>query len=204
MEDAIADRYKEIYKTLDYGPLGTARGLMAAIEEEQYLPRNSKILCVGSGNSYEAVWLTLQGHDVTTLDFHHPKVKILEGKQVYGKGQAMPFDSFTFDWVLCAECAEHVPEKEINKFLKEIFRVGKGLYYITASPEDDPPYHTHLCIHGVEWWMRRLKKNGFRVNHVRINPIHHLFIKNEDGTTSKMRASFTKSISFHLTAQLSE
>lgn len=196
----IAERYKEIYKSLDYGPIGTARGFMAAVEEEQYFPRGSKILCVGSGNSYEAVWLALQGHDVYTLDYHHPKIKILEGKQIYGKGQAIPFDNLTFDWVLSAECAEHVPEKQIDKFLKEILRVGKGLYYITVSDKDDPPYHTHLCIHGVEWWMRRLKKNGFRVAHVRINPIHHVYKENDDGSIAKMRMSFQNGINFTLTA----
>ncbi len=195
----IADTYKEVYKTLDYGPLATARGFMAAIEAEQYFKPKSKVLCVGSGNSYEAVWLTLRGHDVYTLDYHHPKIKILEGKQIYGKGQNIPFDDKTFDFVLCAECAEHVPEKEINKFLSELLRAGKNQYCITVSDEDDPPYHTHLCIHGVEWWIRRLTKVGFNVAHTRIKPFFYLSYDKDDGSEGRFRASFMGGINFQLT-----
>ena len=156
--------YDEVYGTLDYGPILTARGYLGVMD---MLPRMSgkdwNVLCVGSGNSYEAVWLTLNDKKTFTLDYHHPKVKTLNGKQVYGQGQAIPFNDETFKLVFSAECLEHIPENEVDQFLSELYRVGNCQYYFTIAERNDPPYHTHVTIKGIEWWMEKLESLGYRV-----------------------------------------
>jgi ubiquinone/menaquinone biosynthesis C-methylase UbiE len=122
-----------------------------------------KILCVGSGNSYEAVYFKLHNKNVFTLDYHHPKVKTLKGRQIYGQGQALPFKNGTFDLVFSAECIEHIPENEVDQFLSELYRVGSNEYYLTIAERDDPPYHTHLTVKGIEWWMEKLESLKYRV-----------------------------------------
>lgn len=157
---SLKKKYFDMYSTLDYGPIITARGLMGALYVTQTLkPR--KTLCVGSGNAYEAVWLTKNGFDVYTLDFHHPRVDILKDRQIIGKGQNIPFRDNTFDLVFCAECIEHIPEDEIDDFMFELKRVGT-MFRFTVDTEDDPPYHSHLCIHDIGWWRKRFDDWGFK------------------------------------------
>ena len=156
--------YDEVYSTLDYGPIATARGFTGALDMvHRSWDKGNKILCVGSGNSYEAVLFTLRGRNTYTLDYHHPKVKTLKGKQVYGQGQAIPFKDESFNLVQCCECLEHIPEDEIDTFLSELYRVGSDQYYFTIAERDDPPYHTHLCLHGIEWWMKKLESLKYDV-----------------------------------------
>jgi len=159
----LKPKYDEVYGTLDYGPIHTARGFMGAQDMIPRTQAGDKVLCVGSGNSYEAVYFTLRDRNTYALDYHHPKVKTLRGKQVYGQGQAIPFKDETFDLVFSAECLEHIPENEVDQFLSELYRVGSKEYYFTIAERDDPPYHTHLCLHGIEWWMDKLESLGYRV-----------------------------------------
>jgi ubiquinone/menaquinone biosynthesis C-methylase UbiE len=159
----LKPRYDEVYSTLDYGPLETARGFLGAMDMLPRLRGEQKVLCVGSGNSYEAVLFSLNDKDTYTLDYYHPKVKKLAGKQVCGQGQAIPFKDETFDLVFSAECLEHIPENEVDQFLSELYRVGSKEYYFTIAERDDPPYHTHICLHSIEWWMDKLELLKYKV-----------------------------------------
>ena len=134
--------YDKVYGTLDYGPIDTARGFMGAMDMLPRLRNCNRILCVGSGNSYEAVCFQLHKKNVFTLDYHHPRVNSLKDRQVYGQGQALPFKNGTFDLVFSAECIEHIPENEVDQFLSELYRVGSKEYYLTIAERDDPPYHS--------------------------------------------------------------
>ena len=156
---SLKEKYHDIYSSIDYGPVSTARGLMEALYAAQTLkPR--KTLCVGSGNAYEAVCLLKYGFDVYTLDYHHPDIPILKGRQTIGIGQHLPFKDDTFELVFSAECIEHVPEDDIEQFMLELKRVGT-LFRFTVATDDDPPYYSHLCIHDLEWWEKKFRKWGF-------------------------------------------
>jgi hypothetical protein len=144
---------------MDYGPIATARGLMGAIHAVQTIPP-CKTLCVGSGNAYEAVCFKQCGFDVYTLDYFAPPVRLLNGRQVIGQGQALPFKNNSFGLVFSAECIEHIPEDEIDQFMLELKRTGK-IFRFTIDDEDDPPYHTHLCIHDINWWKEKFTEWGY-------------------------------------------
>ena len=148
--------YDKIYKTLDYGPIATARGLNAARHVE-LLWDPCKTLCVGCGNGYEAVYLSSIGFDVTTVDYIDPPVKNKKFKSIVGSGQKLPFADNEFNLVVCCECIEHIPPNEIDGFLNELKRVAT-FFYFTVDDEDDPPYHTHLCIKTPEWWVEKFTR----------------------------------------------
>lgn len=154
------DRYREVYKSLDYGPVTTARGLTLS-EEVVLTVKPCKVLCVGSGNSYEAVNLLKHGFDVYTADYHHPRVKRLKSRQVYVEGKELPFKDDAFNLVFCCECIEHVPEEDIDQFMLELKRVGTT-FFLTIADMDDPPYHLHLCVHDASWWFEKLAGWGIR------------------------------------------
>ena len=152
-------RYDEIYKSLDYGPISSARGLTASKHVSLLFPPG-KTLCVGSGNSYEAASLCFEGFKVTTLDYVQPRPKQILWDRVIGRGQELPFKDNTFELVMCCECIEHIPDSDIDQFMLELKRVGTRVYF-TVDDVDDPPYHTHVCLHPPEWWIDKFNEWGF-------------------------------------------
>ena len=197
MTENLKSTYDEVYQTLDYGPVATARGFAGALDMiHRHWDEDGKILCVGSGNSYEAVLFTLRGRNTYTLDYHHPKVKTLKGKQVYGQGQAIPFKDKTFDLVFSAECLEHIPENEVDQFLSELYRVGSNEYYFTIAERDDPPYHTHICLHGIEWWMDKLESLNYEVVNASWRP-HARLVLIMDNVPLAWEASFKHGFVFY-------
>ena len=154
----LKESYENTYTSLDYGPIATARGLSAARHVE-LLWEPCKVLCVGCGNGYEAVYLSGLGFEVTTLDYVIPPLKKGLFRSIRGKVQELPFEDDEFNLVICCECLEHVPQNEIDKALSELRRVAT-LFYFTIDDEDDPPYHTHLTVKTPEWWLERFTKTG--------------------------------------------
>ena len=172
--------YDNVYGTLDYGPITTARGLALALEIAPELPKGASILCVGSGNSYEAVSFRQRGFNVYTTDYEAPDVPILKDRQVIAQGQYLPYKDNTFDVVFCAECIEHIPDDEIELFLIELHRVCKNRFYYTVADRDDPPYHTHICLHDVLWWEKKLEELQYKILNIQIKPMHHYTIFQDD------------------------
>ncbi len=155
----MKELYNEIYQSLDYNPVTSARGIAAAHHVE-ILFKPCKTLCVGSGNSYEAAVLTFAGFKVTTIDYVQPVPKQIIWDRIIGQGQYLPFKDDTFDLVMCCECMEHIPNDEIDQFALELRRVGKDVYF-TIDDVDDPPYHTHICLHEPMWWIDKFNEWGF-------------------------------------------
>jgi len=157
----LRGEYEEIYKSLDYGPISSARGLTAA-EHCKILFPPCKTLCVGSGNSYEAASLTFGGFEVTTIDYVKPVPKQLLWKQVDGKAQRLPFANDEFGLVLCCEMLEHIPDDEIDQVMLEIKRVGTRVYFTVDDVEDIVNgVNIHICLHPPEWWVDKFNEWGF-------------------------------------------
>ena len=157
------DLYSEegVYGTLTYGSPYVAKGLKCATHLTQFWNmKGKKVLCIGSGNGYEAVWFVKKGFDITILELYHPKVEILKGKQIKGYAQDLPFRHKAFDLCFCCEMMEHVPEELNTPILKEAKRVAKEVFF-TIADRDDPPYHTHINLHDFSYWYDLFKELGF-------------------------------------------
>ena len=152
-----------IYGTFTYGSPFVCKGLKCAAHFVQF-PRHkyNNILCVGSGNGYEAVWFKKKGYDTTVVELYHPDIPILKGTQIKGYAQDLPFRHKAFDLCFCCEMMEHVPEELNTPILKEAKRVAKEVFF-TIADRDDPPYHTHINIHDFSYWYDLFKELGFTI-----------------------------------------
>jgi ubiquinone/menaquinone biosynthesis C-methylase UbiE len=173
-------QYDEVYSDVNYGPILTAHGLLASMAVSQRIKPPMDILCVGSGNAYEAVHFKNRGHRVTTLDYHAPKVKYLSGQQVIGDCCAIPFKDNAFELVMCCEMLEHVPEYKAYDCLSELFRVGKKFRF-TIADKLDPYGDLHLCVKDIYWWRERMEKIGYEIFHMEIKPYFMIFVKTSTG-----------------------
>jgi 2-polyprenyl-3-methyl-5-hydroxy-6-metoxy-1,4-benzoquinol methylase len=77
----------------------------------------------------------------------------------------MPFVDSMFDFVICLEIVEHLPD--VNHFLSEVQRVMKpgGLLFIsTPSPGSEAAQAdvTHINVQHAGWWIKRLSQSGIR------------------------------------------
>ena len=153
--------YEKMYESLDYGPIASARGLVAADHVLILFPPPGKVLCIGAGNAYEAVFLASNGYDVTVIDYVKAPVRNPKFKQIVGDATNLgAFKDDEFKLVVCCECIEHIEETHIDKFLLGIKRVTT-FFYLTIDDKDDPPYHSHLCLHEPKWWIAKFEALGF-------------------------------------------
>ena len=96
------------------------------------------ILEIGVGARTVSSYLKKQGLDVKTLDIDkHRKPDII------GSVDNMPFDSNSFDLILCAEVLEHLDFNKFEKCLKELKRVSKK-DVVLSLPHFGPPLK--LCF----------------------------------------------------------
>lgn len=172
-------QYDEAYSDINYAPILTAHGLLAAMSISQKIKPDTKVLCVGSGNAYEAVHFKNMGFNVTTLDYHAPRVKYLSGQQVIGDCNAIPFRDNQFDLVMCCEMLEHVPEENAFDCLSELFRVGKTFRF-TIADKLDPYGDLHLCVKDIYWWRERMEKIGYQIFHMEIKPHFVMMVRTND------------------------
>ena len=172
-----------IYGSLTYGSPLCCRGLKCAVFLTQFgTLKGKKILCVGSGNGYEAVWFVKAGCDVTVLELYHPKLPILEGKQIRGYAQDLPFEDNEFNLYFCCEMMEHVPEELTIPILKEAKRVS-GEVFFTIADRGDPPYNTHINIHDMPYWYFMFKQLGFEIINVQTKPRFPILNVTKEGIT---------------------
>jgi SAM-dependent methyltransferase len=132
---------------------------------KKWLPdRPIQILDVGSGGGDVSIQLALMGHRVTALDFSYEALKdgarqgIKRVEFVNGDATCLPFDTESFDAVVCNSALEHFPNDEVA--IAEMFRVVKkgGAVIITTDsfPEKASTW--------VKWvppaWRREGMKDG--------------------------------------------
>jgi len=151
-----------LYGSLTYGSPYISKGLKCAVHMSQFGGIKGNVLCVGSGNGYEAVWFVKNGYDTTVVEMYHPDVKILKGKQIKAYAQDLPFGDNEFDLYFCCEMMEHVPIETTVPILKEAKRVSKEVFFSIAD-RDDPPYHSHINIHGLTFWYSLFKNLKFDI-----------------------------------------
>ena len=172
--------YDEVYNDVNYGPILTAHGLLAALSISQRISHDSKVLCVGAGNAYEAVHFKMRGFDVRTFDYHVPKIDYMESRQVVGDCNAIAFKDNTFDLVQCCEMLEHVNPESADDCLSELFRVGRHIFRFTIADKEDPYGDLHLCVKPIEWWRDKMEKIGYFIYHMEIKPRFTVYFKVED------------------------
>jgi ubiquinone/menaquinone biosynthesis C-methylase UbiE len=141
-----------------------------------------KVLDVGCGDGVildacntirhrDGIDMDLYGLDVDKSAMDHMDFKV---HKIVASCTKIPFEKNTFDLVTSSQTIEHITLKDLQKTLKEIYRVLKpgGLCYLETPNPESVLAHTM----GKEWWMyldlhlilipplplsRLLKKAGF-------------------------------------------
>lgn len=162
-----------IYSSIRYGSPRVSKGLRFAesiCQRVDFYGKTRKLLCLGSGNAYEAVLFLMKGHDCYVAELYHPRLEILSGRQIKTFGQALPFRHDEFDLLFCCETMEHIPEELTDQVLSECKRVSREVFF-TVATRDDPPFNTHICIHNAQWWMDKFEELGFEIINAQKNPV---------------------------------
>jgi SAM-dependent methyltransferase len=129
-----------------------------------------KGLDVGCGRANGVQYAREQGADVYGCDVSTGAVKCWKDRGVdqycrVASADNLPYANKEFDMVLCSEVMEHIPEENVLKVLKEIFRVGSDKYFFTIAlvPESIPVAHlvqSHICLKDPKWWVEKLEEAG--------------------------------------------
>lgn len=169
--------YDEVYSAGVYHPRNSA-GMWFSILKLN--PKFDKGLEVGCGPGYGIKFARSQGQEIWGIDLadiRHiwKKLGIDQWCQV-ADASDIPYDDDMFDFVVCTEVLEHIPEWDVINALKEMYRVGTNLFVFSVALQDevqpipmyfDPLYrknmHTHITIQPSEWWVDKLLEVGYDV-----------------------------------------
>ena len=66
-----------------------------------------------------------------------------------------------FDGIICSDVAEHIPEEEIDDFLKDVFNYAAKFVFFSiccrpARKSLPDGRNCHLTIQPQDWWIRRI------------------------------------------------
>jgi hypothetical protein len=68
----------------------------------------------------------------------------------------------TFDWIICTDVLEHVPEEELDEFFNSILEHGtKALYIIALTPAFEKlpnGENAHCTVKPAQWWVDKLRE----------------------------------------------
>ena len=139
------------------------------------LPSGSTILDVGSASGGNTILLSELGFDLTSLEMSDlgVELQLKRGISVIrGDATNLPFQSESFDAVLCLDVLEHI-EDDVSA-LKEMYRVTKqGGKFLFSVPEDPKLWSDHdEAVSHVRRYLRndfenKISEAGFQISHTR-------------------------------------
>ena len=88
------------------------------------------------------------------------------------------FPDNEFDFVMCCDVMEHVPESYVERTLKEIYRVGSDKFMfaiaIATASSVGGTVQTHCTVAPPDWWEKQVANAGFKIVHCQIEEDHHV------------------------------
>jgi SAM-dependent methyltransferase len=201
----LNDKLKFIYDHFyehDYGNLQRGKGIWKYAM--QYFSF-TKGLDVGCGRANGVQYAREQGHDVYGCDVSESAKKCWAERGVLDyctvcSAAKLPYQDNEFDFIVCSEVMEHIPEDSILPSLKEIFRIGsdKYLFTIALKPEGIPIggyIQTHITLKSPEWWFQRFEEAGYKIaagaHNINVSGFTVLAVK-DDSLYVKGEKSFPK------------
>lgn len=175
--------YDLIYKDTVYFPRNGVYAWLSYIEnrEKHGQPKFKRGLDVGCGvgaGMFEAI---NHGYNVYGIDIADNK-DLWEKMGVGGRCQtapahAIPYPDDHFDFVMCGDVMEHVPQEWVERTLREIYRVGSDRYLLIIATQPSAmakgTVQAHHTIAGIEWWGDKLTKCGFHIIDTQDDEGHH-------------------------------
>lgn len=125
-----------------------------------FYPR--KFLEVGCAYGFLPKFLRKKGIRAFGIDISEFAVK--KGNEKYIKvGDIRNLKDFTsqeFDMVLCSEVLEHISEKDIEKSIRELWRVSSKFLILTINLDENDKYLdlSHISIFPLAYWEEKFRK----------------------------------------------
>jgi len=173
-ESPLEDKLKYIYDAFydhDFGNLQRGVGIWRFVTK--FYDDFNKGLDVGCGRANGVQFSRENGFDVYGCDISDAAMKCWKERGVseYCKvapANKLPYKDQEFDFIVCSEVLEHIPEENINDTLKEIFRVGSDKYLFTIALGEEKIkiagyIQTHITIKSPEWWFRIFGEIGYHI-----------------------------------------
>lgn len=117
---------------------------------------------------------------VNKIQQHRPPVKVVRALD-YGSGQSNLLEMMkiqdpvmydpnvvgrdtkpegVFDWVICTDLLEHIPEDELDEVLEELFNYGTHFFLIIATAPAAQRLsngdNAHCTVHNEAWWNAKI------------------------------------------------
>jgi 2-polyprenyl-3-methyl-5-hydroxy-6-metoxy-1,4-benzoquinol methylase len=174
--------------------LGNLQTNLEFLAQTDLLRPGDRILEVGCGTGGLVAALTEKGHDVLGTDISpaaigHGRAKHAEVRLEVSPAEELNYDNASFDAVLSFDLLEHVVH--VGRHLDEVRRVLKpGGHYLFQTPNKWSNIlfellrtrsfgwrRYHPSLHTPGQLRRRLRRHGFSVEFVRMNPINEFTLK---------------------------
>lgn len=159
-----ADEYFKLTRYLD------VKDLWETVEN--YLPKGSVILDLGSGSGRDLYHFHLMGYKVMGLDFSYKLSKLAHASTgqtiIVGDMRKPPFKSGVFDLILSVGSLLHIPRSQIQTTLRNIRNLLKSEGLLLTSikkgkgSEIDKEGRYFASYEEINW-LNILKNNGFTI-----------------------------------------
>lgn len=174
--------------------LGNLQTNLEFLAQTDLLKPEDRILEVGCGTGAIVAELTRRGHDIIGTDISREAIE--HGRRKHGNvhlearpAEDLGFGDESFDVVLSFDLFEHI--EEIDRHVAEVRRLLRpGGYYLFQTPNkySNAPFETlrakslrwrqwHPSLHSPGQLRRRLRRHGFDVRFVKMNPINEFTLK---------------------------
>jgi len=168
-----ANRYDDAWATGDYNPM-VGMYYVRCLYRDDYFAKCKNLLDVGCGTGAAVRYhREIGGIEAYGIDFAQQAIdtwkQFLVDKFCFvGAAEDIPFKDNAFDFVTCTDMLEHIPEENVPRVLKEMFRVGRDRFFFAVSlapanvkmPHDGS--EPHVCLKEPEWWVEQIGRVGYR------------------------------------------
>jgi SAM-dependent methyltransferase len=177
----VKQMYDHLYKESVYFPQNGIYTWLSFLENNTPFKKGLDVGCGAGAGMLEAVE---KGFDVYGIDIASNedlwKEMGLEGRCRTAPAHEIPYPDNEFDFVMCSDVMEHIPEAYVDATLKEIHRVGsdKFLFAIAVGTASSAggTVQTHYTVAPPEWWGNKLEEAGYKIVHFQVEEDHHVVI----------------------------
>ena len=165
----MMENLAEIYDTAffaEWGP-GHAKYIHSAmliVDELHKQLQPQRIVDLGSGCGVYSHLFKQKGVDVVAIDGVVPPSEHAYPVSTELRDLTVPFNNVwgKFDFALCLEVAEHIPEPLSNDFLDNILRFSDRLILSAAQPNQGG--HHHVNEQPKRYWVAKLAAKNYAYN----------------------------------------